>query len=329
MSAGASLTGVFAALPTPFDDGGRIDQKALDHLVDYLASRELAGVALLTEAAEDPLLGPDERRVLISSILGRLKGKKPALVGISAPATREAVELAKHAHAKGATGILIAPYRLPAYGYRELYRHLERLSKSVDLPILLSVRPENAIDALSPEEVATLARHSGLAGVFCGDPSAASIEAWARRIKKREDAAVLSSSSLAFSAAAKAGASGSICGIAVIAAEQSVRLFAAISRGEHEAAGVMEKRLAPAAELLGPQRGPDDLDGVGRLAAKLARRSLDGTNLAPTVPFALIKEALRLQGHPIKNRVRPPCEPVSADASERLKAALRVSGLMT
>src|SRR5688500_27624 len=100
MAAASPLEGVYAALPTPFDEGGRIDTKALDHLVDYLASRELAGFALCTEAAEDPLLSMEERRALIIQIGGRLKGKKPLIVNISTPATRDAVELAKLAHSK-------------------------------------------------------------------------------------------------------------------------------------------------------------------------------------------------------------------------------------
>src|SRR5947207_2401888 len=112
MSTAAPLHGVYAALPTPFDDTGRIDQKALDHIVDYLGSRDLRGIAILTEAAEDALLMPEERRALISQILSRVKGKKPVLVSVSSPITREAVELVKHAAAKNAAAILIALYRL-------------------------------------------------------------------------------------------------------------------------------------------------------------------------------------------------------------------------
>src|SRR5262249_11382469 len=139
-----TLEGIWAALPTPFDDGGRIDQKALDHLLDYLTPRDVAGFALLTEAAEDPLLAPEERRQLIGSVAARLGGKKPFVVAISAPATREAVELSKLAHQKGAAGILLSTYRLPGLGYRELYRHLEKVAKSTALPVILVVRQENA-----------------------------------------------------------------------------------------------------------------------------------------------------------------------------------------
>jgi hypothetical protein len=38
---------------------------------------------------------------------------------------------------------------------------------------------------------------------------------------------------------------------------------------------------------------------------------------------------LRLQGHPIKARVRSPYEPISAEGSERLKTALKIAGLLS
>jgi 4-hydroxy-tetrahydrodipicolinate synthase len=322
-----TLEGIHAALVTPFDDSGRVDHKALDHLVDYLCSREIKGIAILTEAAEDPVLLPDERRALISSIASRVNGRKQVTVSISAAATKEAVELVKLAQSKGATAILLAPYLLPGVGYRELYRHLDRLAKSTQLPILLGVRPENAFDALAPEELSTLTRHPALKGAFV--PEARSVvEAWAKRFKSR-DASVLSGSSLSFSAAHKAGAAGTVCGLAVIASAQAAKLFDAIQRKDDLVVTKLEKMFAPAVELLGPPRMPEELEGVHRLAAKLAKRPLEGFQMAPIVPFALIKEALRLQGHPVKNRVRPPYEQVGADASERLKTTLKISEIMT
>jgi 4-hydroxy-tetrahydrodipicolinate synthase len=328
MSGAAPLDGVYAALPTPFDDAGRIDTKALDHLVDYLCSRELAGLALLTEAAEDPLLSPDERRSLVSQIAGRAKGKKPLLVNVSSPATREAVELVKLAGGKGAAAAILSPFRLPGLGYRELYRHLDRVAASTELQVLIDARTGNAFDALAPEEIATLAKHASLRGVFAPDAAPDAFETWVKRMKKK-DAIVLSASSLSFSGAAKLGASGAICGMAVIAAEQAPKLVDAIRRQDAQVTGVMEKRLSPAVELLGPPRSGEETDPMKRLAARVAQRPLEGFELRPLVPFALIKEALKLQGHPIKPRVRSPYEAVSNELRERLKSVLKVSGLLS
>jgi 4-hydroxy-tetrahydrodipicolinate synthase len=322
------LEGIWAALPTPFDDGGRIDQKAVDHLVDYLAAREIAGLALLTEAAEDPLLLPEERRALISQIGARAKGKKPFLVAISAPATREAVELAKLAHAKGASGLLLSTYRLPGLGYRELYRHLEKVSKATELPVFLVIRQDNAFDMLAPEELGTLAKHPSLRGVFAPSAPPSAIETWVRRFKGRPSA-IFAGCSLAHSASAVAGASGVICGVAVVAPAHATKLYDAIKRLHADVVVRLEKLFSPSVEMLGPPKSFETMDSVQRLAARLAKRPLEGYQLQSTVPFALIKETLRLQGHPVRNRVRPPYEQVSADVSERLKTALKLSEIIS
>jgi 4-hydroxy-tetrahydrodipicolinate synthase len=328
MAAASPLDGVFAALPTPFDDAGKIDTKAVDHLVDYLCSRPLAGLALCTEAAEDPLLSPEERRSLIAQIAGRAKGRKPLIVSIASPSTRECTELVKLAHARGAIAVILAPFRTPGIGYRELYRHLDRIAGSTELQVMIDVRAENAFDALSPEEIATLAKHAGLKGVFAPDAGKSALETWVKRMRKRSGA-VMTGSSLSFSAASGAGATGTICGMAVIASDQAPKLHDAIKRLDANVAGVMEKRLAPAVELLGPPRSGEETDPVKKLATRVAQRPLEGSQLVPLVPFAMIKEALRLQGHPVKARVRSPYEPVTAEQSERLKAALKVSGLLS
>src|SRR5689334_3595006 len=264
MAAASPLEGVFAAMPTPFDDAGKIDTKAVDHLVDYLCSRDLAGLALLTEAAEDPLLAPEERKSLIAQIAGRVKGRKALIVSVSAASTREATEVVKLAHARGAIAVILAPYRVPGIGYRELYRHLDRIAKSTELQVLIDVRAENAFDALAPEEISTLAKHAGLKGVFAPDAPKAALETWAKRMKKKSGV-LMSGSSLAFSSAAMAGATGVICGMAVIASEQAPKLFDAIKRLDANIAGVMENRFAPAVEMLGPPRAGEETDPVKKL----------------------------------------------------------------
>lgn len=328
MSQGTPLDGIYAAIPTPFDEGGTIDQKALDHLIDYLLSRDIRGLALLTEAAEDPVLSPEERRSLITAIAGRVKGKKPFLVNISAPATRDAVELAKHAQSKGAAGALLGPYGVPGIGYRELYRHLDRVTKSTELPVLLVLRRENSFDLLAPEELATLSKHPSVRGAYLPEAGPNVIESWVKRFKGR-DASIFSGCSLAFSKAAHAGATGVICGLAAIASDQGAKLFEAIKHDYADIIANLEKTYAPAVDMLGPPRAPEELDGVQRFATKLAKRPLEGYQIVPTVSFALIKEALRLQGHPVKNRVRAPYERVSAEASERLKLTLRIAEIIS
>src|SRR6185436_19379341 len=115
--------------------------------------------------------------------------------------------IVKLAHARGAIAVILAPYRVPGIGYRELYRHLDRVAKSTELQVLIDVRAENAFDALAPEEISTLAKHAGLKGVFASDAGKPALETWSKRMRKRSGV-LMSGSSLLYSPAATSGATG-------------------------------------------------------------------------------------------------------------------------
>lgn len=321
------IQGVFAALVTPFDESRAIDAKALDHLIDYLAGREIHGFALLTEAAEDVMLSADERRTLLKNISARLKGRKKILVMVSSPATNEATDLVRFAEGKGASGILLAPTRVPGIGYRELYRYLDRIVRATALPVLLVARPGNALKSLLPEEVTTLISHAGLKGIVAPQAAPSAIEGWAKRFKGRE-ASILGGCSLALSRAMKAGANGVVCALATVASEQAATAWKSFAAEDHARVAQIEALTAPVVEMMGPPIVTEAKDGVQKLATKIAKRSLEGPVIAPSYPFALIKETLRLQGHPIRADVRPPYEPVRPDFTERLKATLQEGGLL-
>lgn len=327
MSEGAPIEGVFAALPTPFDEHRAVDVRALDHLVDYLLERELHGFALLTEAAEDALLSPEERRLLLKSISARVKGRRGLLVAISAPATHEAVELVRVAEGKGASAILLSPPRLPGFGYRELYRHLDRVIRSTALPVLLLARPGNVLRSLSPEEMTTLFEHPQLRGVVAPHAGGPALEGWAKRFRGRP-ASVLGGCSLALTRTMRAGGHGAVCGVAVVAASQAASVWSAFVSGQQGDAERLESKTAVVVEALGPPLVTDSKDGVQKLATKIAKRPLEAAALPPSYPFALIKETLRLQGHPIRPDVRPPYEAVRPEVSERLKITLQSGGVL-
>lgn len=313
-------------LVTPMDERGQIDEKALDLLVAYLLQRDVDGIALLTEAAEDPLLTAAEREALIERIGTGIKDKKQLLVSVSAPSTRAAVDLARHAETKGASAVMLAPLMTPGLDYRALYRHVDRVARAVQLPVYLTIRPNNALDGLAPEEMATLAQHERITGVHLPQGSSEQIQAWARRMKSRGP--VLTGCALAFSGAARAGASGAVCGLSMLATEVAVEMMSAMKAGELDKIKKLERQTRPAVDMLGPPKSLEELDGVKKLAARLAKRSLTGA-MPPLVPFGHIKEGLRLQGHKLKSFVRPPYEQVTGEQSEKLKAVLKSSGLIS
>ena len=319
---------VFVAVPTFFQDDGQLDLSSLKHIAEYVLSREAPGLAVLFEAAEDPLLSDDERRITVDTVAEACKDRAPFILNVSSPATRPAVDLVRYAHQKGAAGAVVSPYRLPALGYRALYRHFDRIAKATPMPAYLGVRPEGAVDMLTPEELATLAEHESLCGVYAPGASPAVLKDWAKRLKARSGA-LFTACSLAFSDQATVGATASICGLSVLGIEKAVALSTAFQKGDVGVIRRLERHLAPAVEAMGPPKSPDELSGVKRLAARIAQRPLEGALLLPVTPFAMVKEGLRLQGHPVRSLVRPPYERVGPAQSERLRSVMKSAGLLS
>lgn len=320
---------LFVAVVTPFDEDGKVELPVLDLIIDYLLKQRVEGLALLTEAAEDSYLLPDERRTILDRVGAKAEGKVSQLVSISAPSTREAVDLARFAESKGATGILISPLGVPGMGYRALYRHVDRVGRATSLPVFLTVRPNNAADHLTEEEQATLAQHPSLSGVFLSQPSQAELKTWARRVRKRSGV-VLNGCALSFRPAAQAGATGSICALSLLAVDASRKLMDGVRRGEVDVVRRLERRVAPAVDFLGPPRPPQEEQGVKKLANKLAQRPLDASSNAPWASPALIKAGLDLQGHKrVSGRVRPPLESASRERIQRLGQVLKSAELLT
>ena len=329
MNASATpFAAAYVALPTFYKEDGQLDLSALKHMVEYVLSREAHGVAVLFEAAEDPLLTDDERRILIDAVAEACGDRAPFIVNVTAAATRPAVDLVRHAEHKGAVGAVVSPYRLPGLGYRALYRHFDRVCNSTEMMVLVGMRPEGAVDMLAPEELATLSDHEQLSGVYAPAASASVLRTWAKRLQKKSGT-LFSACSFNFSDRAKAGATASICGLAVLGIEKSVALSTAFKHSEVAVIRRLERQLAPAVEALGPPKSPDELTGVKRLAARIAQRPLEGAALPPVTPFAMVKEGLRLQGHPVRSLVRPPYERVGPGQSERLRSVMKSAGLLS
>lgn len=325
----APLSGVHAALITPFDERRALDPKALNHLVDYaLGLKKLGGLALLTEAAEDAVLTNEEREKLVRLICKRTKGKLPCTVFVSSPRSIEAADLAKLAESEGAQAIVVSTPRLPGLGYRELYRHFDRITRAVEVPVLINVRPGGVLDSLQPEELDTFLAHRRLGGVVTAHAPADELQTWVQRFDGRV-ASVLSGCSLANGNAVAAGAHGVVCGLVLIAAEQSAALQTAIAAGAPKPISKLESRLAPAVEVMGPPVSRTRGDGMARLATKIAKRSLEGSALRLTYPFPQIKAVLKLEGHPVRPDVRPPFETLRPEAVERLRATLRRAGVLS
>ena len=156
--------GSITALVTPFKKG-KIDEKALQKIVAYQISHGTDGLVPTGTTGESPTLSHEEHHRVISIVVDAAAKKVPVIAGTGSNSTDEAVSLTAFAKKAGADAALLATpyYNKPTQ--EGLYRHYEKVAKSVDLPIILYNIPGRSVVNISPETVARLAKIPNIVGI--------------------------------------------------------------------------------------------------------------------------------------------------------------------
>jgi 4-hydroxy-tetrahydrodipicolinate synthase len=149
--------GSITALVTPFKND-KVDEKALQKIVRHQIENGTDGLVPCGTTGESPTLSHEEHRRVIEIVVDAANGKVPVIAGTGSNSTDEAVSLTAFAKKAGADGALLATpyYNKPTQ--EGLYRHYEKVAKSVDIPIVLYNIPGRSVVNISPETVARLAK---------------------------------------------------------------------------------------------------------------------------------------------------------------------------
>ncbi|SEQ21594.1 4-hydroxy-tetrahydrodipicolinate synthase [Faunimonas pinastri] len=105
----SSARGVYVISATPFTDTGELDLASLEALTDFYLERGATGLTVLGMMGEAPKLSPEESAAVLETVLARVAGRVPVVVGVSNPGMSALVSLSQSAMASGAAGVMIAP----------------------------------------------------------------------------------------------------------------------------------------------------------------------------------------------------------------------------
>lgn len=125
------LSGVVAATVTPMRNYGReLDLGAIPRLVAFYADAGMSGVFVAGSTGEGVLLTLDERRSLLEGFLAAAGDGFSVVAQVGAQTTADAVALAEHARAAGATAV--AAVGPPYYRYDdvELVEHFALIASA-------------------------------------------------------------------------------------------------------------------------------------------------------------------------------------------------------
>lgn len=131
------LSGVGAAMITPFTADGRVDYKALARMIDYVIEGGTDYIVALGTTAETPTLYMPERAVIAMFISNHIAGRVPLVIGVGGNSTSEVLDQLREFDLRAADAILsVTPYyNKPSQ--EGLYQHFRTVSEHSPVPVIL------------------------------------------------------------------------------------------------------------------------------------------------------------------------------------------------
>lgn len=287
-------SGPMPAVTTPFDDEGRIDERAFADNVSRLLDAGSTGIVAGGCTGEFWALSREERKTLYRLAVEATAGRGTVIVGTGAVTVEDTVELTNDAEEAGVDGALVLPPYFVKLTDDEIFAHFSDVSDRTGLPILLYNIPGNAVNALPPALVTRLA---DIENVVAVKESSGDWNNWyGTFLAVRDRLRVFCGPSSVFGVpAVEAGADGTIDCFPNMWAPGGLDLYHAVARGH----------LAEA----------NALQALGRRLTDLF--TSDGRTLYPAT-----KAAMDMMGFPGGGKPRPPLRPLTGEPLAGLRRGL-------
>ena len=137
-----ALTGVLPITLTPFTDGGEVDEGSIDSLVEDYLGAGAHGLTILGIMGEAAKLLDDERERVLRRYLQATAGRVPVVAGVSARATRMALDYARRAEDAGAAAVMLAPPE-NTRNLDLVFEHFRLVAEAVSVPVVVQDEPVN------------------------------------------------------------------------------------------------------------------------------------------------------------------------------------------
>lgn len=156
--ANINLKGMGVALITPFKDDESVDYEALARLVDYQLQNGTDYLVVLGTTAETPTLTEEEKKRIIHSVVTKVNGRIPIVLGVGGNCTRTIVDKLKQDDFDGIDAILsVVPYyNKPSQ--EGIYQHYKAIAEATTLPVVLYNVPGRTGVNMTAETTLRIAR---------------------------------------------------------------------------------------------------------------------------------------------------------------------------
>ncbi len=259
-------SGVFAPVPTPFDEGDRVDLVRLRAAFAWWLESPLNGFVVLGSTGEAALMSDAEADLVIDSARQLVPTDRAFVVGTGRESTQATVAATRRAADLGADAVLV---RTPGFYKAQMksetfVRHFQAVADASPVPVLLyNFTAVTGVD-LEATTVAELAAHPNIVGMKESGNDVAKITQLVSATPG--DFNILAGSATTFVAALAVGATGGILALSCIVPTACVRLFKLVRQQRHDEARALEARLIPVARLIGALYGVPALKAAMKVA---------------------------------------------------------------
>ncbi|MGH2949904.1 MAG: dihydrodipicolinate synthase family protein [Solirubrobacteraceae bacterium] len=272
---------LLAAVTTPFRADGELDLDAFEAHVRWLGESGLDGVFACGTTGEGVLLADDEVARVVSRAAA-VAGDLRVIAQVGRPSTRATVALAGHALGAGADAVAAyVPWFYPVTQEQVRRHFLALLEAAGDAPALIYNIPPRTVNDLEPETAGELAR-AGFAGMKDSTGDFARHEAYLEAVHGVEFE-VYTGTEPQLVRAVRAGAAGSINGLANCAPELFTALRSALAAGDDASVARLHDQVAALKEQV---KSEDSTVAAikRRVRTRLAERGIDYP-AEPRAPF--------------------------------------------
>lgn len=250
-----NLKGIFPPLTTPFASDGSIALSCLRENIARYNQLRLAGYVVNGSTSESVLLTWEEVYRVWEAAKEAAAPGRTMIAGTGAESTAETIEHTQRAAALGYDAALVRTpsFYKPAMNDDTLASHYLRVADAARIPILVYSVPVFTHVTVEASLIARIASHPNIIGM---KDSSGNVEGVVKIMAAAPKSFTLlvGSASTVYESLAR-GAGGAILALANPFPEMCITIWEASQSGDSATANLLQKKLLPAAKILGPQYG--------------------------------------------------------------------------
>ncbi|MEI7904126.1 MAG: dihydrodipicolinate synthase family protein [Candidatus Firestonebacteria bacterium] len=160
------FSGVYSALLTPFDEKGKLMEKALRKMARWEVNKGLHGLYICGSTGEGIFMTTEERMRVAEIVKDEIKDDAIIMCHIGGCTnTNEGLKLAKHAAKIKVDALASIPPIYYPYSFTNIKDYYKTLSDSTDLPFFMYYIPELTGGAISNENIVEIAAFKNMKGI--------------------------------------------------------------------------------------------------------------------------------------------------------------------